>query len=445
MRPVLAAAPPGRLGVAVSGGGDSTALLLLAQAWAREAGRAVAAVTVDHGLRPESAAEAASVADLCARLGIDHEVLRWHRPGRGNLQAVAREGRRALIGEWAARHGVPAVALGHTLDDQAETVLLRLGRGSGVDGLSSMAPATQADGLVWLRPLLGVRREALRAWLRARGIAWAEDPGNEDPAYARVRARAALAALAPLGVTAEGLAATAARMLRARQALEAATRALAAQAVTEGAAGDVALVPGPLAEAPEEVGLRLLAAVLMWVSGERYRPRADRLAPAYGAVVRSDVGRGLTLHGCVLRRAGAAIAVRREPGRVSGPVPATARAWDGRWRLAAAGPEPLASLEIGALGPDGLAALGDGPARGLPREALLSTPALWREGTLVAAPVATGQGPWRFERIAPVPPPWPRGRSGWPQVASSCVEVAGGGLMLDVDTSGTAGGPSRLE
>jgi tRNA(Ile)-lysidine synthase len=410
MRPVLAAAPPGPLGVAVSGGGDSTALLLLAQDWAREARRDVAATTVDHGLRAESAAEAASVAALCARLGIAHDVLHWHRPGRGNLQAAAREGRRALIGEWAARRGVPAVALGHTLDDQAETVLIRLGRGSGVDGLSSMAPVTEGNGIVWLRPLLAVRREALRAWLRAQAVGWAEDPGNEDPAFARVRARSALTALSPLGVTAERLAATAARMRRAREALEAATRALAARAVTEGAAGDVALAPGPLADSPEEVGLRLLAAVLMWVSGERYRPRADRLGRAYAAVMDGDVGRGLTLHGCVLRSAGAAVAVRREPGRVAGAVPATAGCWDGRWRLVEAGREPLESLEIGALGAEGLAACGDWRALGLAREALLSTPAVRWNGMLIAAPFATGRGPWRFERVAQVPPPWPRGR-----------------------------------
>jgi tRNA(Ile)-lysidine synthase len=409
MRPVLAAAPPGPLGVAVSGGGDSTALLLLLRAWAAGTGRAIAAVTVDHGLRTASAAEAASVAALCARHGIAHEILRWTRPDRGNLQALARDGRRALIAGWARARGMGAVALGHTLDDQAETVLIRLGRGSGVDGLAAMAPVSEADGLLWLRPLLAVRRGTLRDWLRAEGVAWSEDPSNDDPAFARVRARRALAALAPLGVTPERLAATAARMRRAREALEAATRTLAAETVTEGAAGDVLLARAPIAAAPEEVGLRLIAAALMWVSGARYRPRADGLAPAYDAVVSGTLGRGLTLHGCVLRRAGDAVAVRREPGRVAGPVPATAGRWDGRWLLAGTGGEPLDGLEISALRAEELSACGDWRSRGLAREALLSTPALRREGALVAAPVASGAGPWRFERIAPVPPPWSRG------------------------------------
>jgi tRNA(Ile)-lysidine synthase len=420
MRPVLAAAPPGPLGVAVSGGGDSTALLLLLRSWAAATGRATAAVTVDHGLRAESAAEAASVAALCARLGIAHEILRWTRPDRGNLQAMARDGRRALIAEWATARGMGAVALGHTLDDQAETLLIRLGRGSGVDGLAAMAPVSEANGLRWLRPLLAVRRATLREWLRAEGVAWSEDPSNDDPAFARVRARRALAVLGPLGVTPERLAATAARMRRAREALEAATRALAAETVTEGAAGDVLLDRGPFAAAPEEVGLRLLAAVLMWVSGARYRPRSDALAPAYDAVVRGMVGRGLTLHGCVLRGAGDAVAVRREPGRVAGPVPASAERWDGRWLLVATGGETLAGLEIGALGADDLPACGDWRARGLAREALLSSPALRRDGALVAAPVAAGTGPWRFERIAPVRPPWSR----------SAPLVAGGRALL---------------
>ena len=143
MRPVIGdgwaeGLPPGPVAVAVSGGGDSVALLLLLQ---ETGARPLAAVTVDHGLRPESAAEAAAVAALCSARGIAHTLLRWEEPaGAGNLQARAREARRRLIGDWARGRGIGAVALGHTLDDQAETFLLRLARGSGVDGLSGMAP-----------------------------------------------------------------------------------------------------------------------------------------------------------------------------------------------------------------------------------------------------------------------------------------------------------------
>ena len=315
--------PPGPVGVAVSGGGDSLALLLMLH---ETGARPLAAVTVDHGLRPESAAEAAAVAALCAARGIPHTLLRWEEPaGAGNLQARAREARRRLIGDWARGRGIGAVALGHTLDDQAETFLLRLARGSGVDGLSGMAPVTRADGLVWLRPLLAVRRAALRDWLVARGVAWAEDPSNADPRFERVRARAALPLLAPLGLGPERLAATAAAMARAREALERATAELAARAVEAGPAGDLALDPGALAGAPAEIRLRLLAAALCWVGGARYRPRLARLEAALAAIEAGRVGHGLTLHGCVLRARGGRVAIRREPAAVAPPVPIAAR------------------------------------------------------------------------------------------------------------------------
>ena len=154
---VLDAARAGTLGVAVSGGSDSVALLLLVRAWAAVSGREIAAVTVDHGLRAGSAGEAADVAALCARIDVAHDVLNWRGwDGRGNLQDHARRARRDLIADWAQERGIATVALGHTLDDQAETVVMRLARGSGVDGLAAMAVVSQAACVVWLRPLLGL-------------------------------------------------------------------------------------------------------------------------------------------------------------------------------------------------------------------------------------------------------------------------------------------------
>jgi tRNA(Ile)-lysidine synthase len=196
---------PPALGVAVSGGGDSTALLVIAARWAHARGHAISAATVDHGLRAGSAAEAAGVAALCARLGIPHETLRAGnlRDAGGNLAAAARDARFALLGGWARAQGLSAVLLGHTMDDQAETVLMRLARGSGAEGLSAMQAVLERAGVVWLRPLLGARRAALREVLRAEGISWVEDPSNEDAQYDRVKARQALAALAPQGIDVE--------------------------------------------------------------------------------------------------------------------------------------------------------------------------------------------------------------------------------------------------
>lgn len=393
MAALMPEGPPPRLGLAVSGGGDSTALAVLAADWARPRGVALAAVTVDHGLRPGSAAEAAAAGALCAGLGIPHAVLRWDSPaGRGNLQDRARTARQRLISGWAAAQGLAHVATGHTLDDQAETVLMRLARGSGVDGLSAIAPARRLAGVVWLRPLLGVPRAALRALLAARGIGWAEDPSNDEARFLRARARAALAALAPLGITAAGLAATAGRMARARRALECATCALADRAVRI-EAGDVILDAAALAAAPEELRARLLAHALRWVSGAPYPPRAAELARLAAALA---AGRGGTLAGCRASAAGGTLRIAREWQAVRGLRAAPGEVWDGRWRLT--GPAP-AGAEVRALGPEGLARCPGWRAAGLPRASLLASPAVWAGDALVAAPLAGLDRGWTAEAL----------------------------------------------
>ena len=399
----LAPAPPGPIGVAVSGGGDSVALLLLLR---RHGARPLSAVTVDHGLRPEGAEEAATVAALCAAHGIAHAIRRWGGGGTGNLQARAREARRALIADWARGLGIGTVALGHTLDDQAETFLLRLARGSGVDGLSGMAPSAEAGGLLWLRPLLGVRRAALRDWLAAEGVGWAEDPGNDDDRFDRVRARAALPLLAGLGLGPERLAATAAAMARARAALDQATAALARACLSVGTAGDVEIDTAALTEAPAEVALRLLAGTLCWVSGAAYRPRLASSQAALAAIAGTGLGLGLTLHGCVLRRRALRVAIRREPARAAGRVPLATAAWDGRWRLVEQPERADARIAIGALGAEGLAQVPDWRSSGLVREALLTTPAVWDGGRLVAAPLLQPGAGFAFRRTSAPPPPW---------------------------------------
>ena len=153
------------LGLAVSGGGDSMAMLhMLAPLKPRVA-------TVHHHLRPEAEAEAALVAQTCARLGLQHTTLHWHWDGRGNLSDAARRGRRDLLAAWN-----PVVVLAHTEDDLAETFLMRLSRGSGVDGLAAMAPAFPHMGATFLRPMLDLSRKELRTYLRAIGAACASAP-----------------------------------------------------------------------------------------------------------------------------------------------------------------------------------------------------------------------------------------------------------------------------
>jgi len=384
------------LGVAVSGGGDSVALLVLA---AEVLGPdRVRAATVDHGLRPEAAGESRAVAGLCARLGVGHQVLHWDGPAaRGNLMDAARQARLGLLAGWARQQGLAAVALGHTRDDQAETVLMRLLRGSGVDGLAGMFPARRARGVLWLRPFLGVSRAALRIALGARGIDWAEDPTNADPRFARARVRAAMTAL---GLDPAGLAETAARLARARAALEAATDQARAQLVVEDR-GTARLDPAAL-DLPVELRDRLVAALIGALSGAVYRPRLAALHRALAQVARP--GGTAVLGGVGLRhegpREGGTIRLWREPAAVAGlRVPATGP-WDRRWH--ATGPD-TAGAEIAATGRDGLARLSRQAARGLHPHwrdsglapaVLAGLPAIWRGSELVAAPLALWPQGW---------------------------------------------------
>ncbi|WP_118136507.1 tRNA lysidine(34) synthetase TilS [Oceanicella sp. SM1341] len=375
----------GEICLAVSGGGDSLALLAVASDHARATGRPLSVATVDHGLRAASAAEAAAVAARCEALGLPHATLAWQEgPGAGNVSEAAREARRALLAAHARARGAVAVALAHTADDQAETFLMRLARGSGVGGLSGMAPVSEAEGLLWLRPWLDIRRDTLRDILRARGWDWAEDPTNADPRYDRVKARQALALLAPLGLDVPRLTATAARMAEAREALDAAGQALAREAVSWSPEGEARLAPAPLRAAPRAVSRQLLADLLTATSGQVHPPRRAALERAAQAMLEGDAPAG-SLHGCLWRRRGAMLLLRREPGACPPPVPARCeQLWDGRWRVSCAA-APAPGLTLGALGPEGLAQVGRAPG-GPAAEVLHATPALRHTGEVVAAP-----------------------------------------------------------
>lgn len=389
--------PPGAraLGVAVSGGGDSVALLLALAGAATARGLRLEAATVDHGLRPQAAVEAAWTAALCARLGVPHATLRWTgRPAAGNLAEAAREGRAALLAAWAAERGLDAVALAHTRDDQAETLLMRLARGSGLDGLSSMRPVSRRAGALWLRPALETSRDDLRALLRAAGQAWVEDPSNADPARDRTRARLALEALSGLGIGPAGLAATAARLAGDGDALREMAGERLAQALTIGAAGELRLPREALRAAPPALRRRMLAGLLQALAGASHAPRARATAALEAAILAPEPLPARTLGGCVVLGLGAGIVLHREPAALPPPVAPDAT-WDGRWRLE--GPAPAPDLRLGALGEAGLAALSalaragawtaPAPWAAAPRAARRAAPALWRgaRGEVLAA------------------------------------------------------------
>jgi tRNA(Ile)-lysidine synthase len=317
------------LAVAVSGGADSVALALLAHRWAKAKEGCVVALTVDHGLRPEAGAEARRVARWMRARGVAHRTLRWRgQKPRANVQAAAREARYRLLAGWCARNGVLHLLTAHHLDDQAETLLLRLGRGSGLDGLSAMARVVEQDAVRVLRPLLDFPKARLRAVLEAEGQGWIEDPTNRNSAHARIRVRALGEALAGEGLTADRLGATARRLGFARAAVDEDVAAVLARAARLDPAGYVHIDPRVLAEAPWEVGRRALARVIRAVGGGIYSPRLDGLEALFRAMTGTRFG-GRTLGGCRIVPWRDGILVCREAAAMGGGAHGL---WDGRFR-----------------------------------------------------------------------------------------------------------------
>ena len=276
--------------LAVSGGPDSTALMWLAARWraTRKLGPELIAATVDHGLRAASSREARAVKRLAESLGLRHRTLRWigDKPVTG-LQETARAARYRLLVAAARRAGARHVLTGHTLDDQAETVLLRMARGSGLTGLGAMTRATQLDalagdrasprrrdaGLLLVRPLLEVPKARLVATLAAHGVMFADDPSNRDPRFTRARLRELLPMLAGEGLDAGRLALLAKRLRRAEASIEltvdVATTAVSDTAWSEG--GPILLDAGKFIGLPAEVALRLLGRAIAHAPATTHR------------------------------------------------------------------------------------------------------------------------------------------------------------------------------
>ncbi|MEQ1498671.1 MAG: tRNA lysidine(34) synthetase TilS [Novosphingobium sp.] len=264
----------GRLGLAVSGGPDSLGLLLLAQALLP--GR-IAAATVDHGLRADSAAEAECVARTCAQLGVAHSVL-GVQVDPGNLQSQARAARYTALADWMRREDLAALCTAHHADDQAETMLLRLNRASGVAGLAGVRARALVPGArqLLLRPLLQFRRTELASVVEAAGLAAAADPSNTDDRFDRARIRKAIAGANWLDVPA--LAASAAHLADADAALDWAAEREWAECVTKAPMG---LIYRP--QAPRAVALRVITRIVAELGGEA--PRGSAAARVFDALV----------------------------------------------------------------------------------------------------------------------------------------------------------------
>ncbi|MXO66612.1 tRNA lysidine(34) synthetase TilS [Altericroceibacterium endophyticum] len=289
-----------RLGLAVSGGPDSLALLLLAEAVLP--GR-VEVATVDHGLRPEATGECSMVKELCAGHGIPCEMLKVEVQS-GNLQDRARAARYAVMGQWMKRRGLGALATAHHADDQAETLLMRLNRGSGVAGLAGVRARGVVPGtkLTLLRPVLGWRRSELREVIDLAGLSPALDPSNEDERFDRVKMRKNLADADWINPVA--LAASAAHLTEAEQTIEWATTREWKERVTV-SEGEIRYRP----ETPRLIVMRIVIRAIRMLGGDPRGGAAARL------VARLRQGKDATLGGVVVRISGSEWVFRKEPAR----------------------------------------------------------------------------------------------------------------------------------
>ena len=300
--------------LAVSGGPDSLALLHLA-ARMREAQHAtpeITVLTVDHALRPSSREEAGMVARTAACLGLPHAILTWQHgdaPGTG-VQEKARAARYDLMAGYAGAHGIQAIATTHHLDDQAETFLMRLKRGSGLDGLAAIPERSAWAGVTILRPLLDMPKARLVATLAAQGIAYASDPSNVDPRFERARMREAWDALESLGLTPDVLALTARRLRRAREALDHATDAFLADH-SEMHDDSAVIDHDALLEVPQEIALRALAHVIEAVGGSEEPVRLAKLEALLATLI-AQASKTQTLGHCRIEAKGRHLAFIRE-------------------------------------------------------------------------------------------------------------------------------------
>ena len=391
-----------RICVGVSGGADSMALMVLAARWrdlTPSLGLTIDVVTVDHRLRPESEREAIGVAAAADRLGCRHVILAWDgpKPATG-VMAAAREARLRLLVQHARRTGAAAILLAHTSEDQAETVLMRLARGSGVDGLAGMSAVGRLHGVAIVRPLLMTERPRLVATLERLGIAWFDDPSNDSIAFERVRVRREAAALDRLGLSPDALGLASRRLARAAAALADGSRKLLADpaVVSFDALGVATLDAARLGEEPEDLRVRVLQRVIEMVGG-RDDPgllsRVETLIEEWPQAVtrRRTVGRVV-----LSPLSGGRIEVLRETGRQPLPTvaiaPAATAVWDGRFEVAVeldvAVPIVVAALDREArrrLDPR------HGASR-LPARVLATLPGVFGRDGLIAAPLV-GYGP----------------------------------------------------
>jgi len=329
--------PKPHIAVGVSGGADSLGLLLLATRWAQSVGGRVTALTVDHGLSFEASAIAKGLQTTLQNYGFDSHILTNDEPAPPTgIEAFARSVRYKLLRQTCRQMGILHLLVAHTMEDQAETLLIRLGAGSGADGLAAISPIRELPDVRLLRPLLAVPKRAVHAVVKATGLEPWSDPMNDDPKFRRVQVRQASDSLADVGLTPERLAEAAAGFGRARQALETVAAKLIAHAVALSPLGYAVVDRARMGAAEDEVRARALARLIGAIGGRDHPPSPSRAEIAWHKLMQTD--RSESLGGCVLMPSGQRLTLCREQRGKAAWVHLEAGGhlhWDGRFDVQA--------------------------------------------------------------------------------------------------------------
>ena len=390
--------------VAVSGGPDSMALMHLLVRWRKHciteghtALPLLSVLTVNHALRKEAREEARFVAVEARKIGLEHVTLEWtgQKPSSG-LQAAARQARYRLMASHCERNNIEAIVTAHHRDDQAETLLMRLARGSGIDGLAAMAPCSKVGDRLLYRPLLEIPKTRLISTLEAADLPYKTDNSNDDERFERSRFRAQNAVLAELGLTGEQLARSAQRLNRARQTLDKITDQFLSHHAHLDSAGVCRLHLPAFLKAGEEIALRALARILKIVAGKKQVQlgKIEELAD----LINTGTNQQFSLEGCLIRCFQDEIVILREYGRIKKSsltlAPGQEALWDGRYLVGfimneTPDRETLPHVTVRALGPDGLRKIKQetDPTLQISARTAHALVSFWQADRLVAVPV----------------------------------------------------------
>ena len=380
-----------RLAVATSGGADSLAVCLLAASWARQRHGSIVALTINHGLRSDAASEARTLGRWLEQRSIAHEIIRWHgaKPTSA-IQESARAARYGLLSRWCRDNEILHLLLGHHCDDQAETLMIRVSRGSGPDGLAAMPLQVERDGVRYLRPCLGIPHARLVATLEVRGQTWIDDPSNRDMRFtrARVRRRLARAQLTNTQV------ATSARHIGLARALrEEETSKFLARTTVLDPRGYCRLGRQAIRHGEIDTVRRAIARILLCLGGGGYAPRRARINRLVDEIRGDEPLAARTLGGCRIVACDATLVVCREVGRIGAAVRLVAgetTRWDDRFEIRMSGPTKATGLTVAAYAGNAWrerdAARNALARRRIAAVAIPSIPAIYQRSTLIAVP-----------------------------------------------------------